>query len=226
MSHSPLFQQLRHTLSIVHYGRCASLGGAFPGTVTFPGQVVELGGEFIDNLHKVMLGYVREFNLELENLSKQPGEVFYYVNGQRYSESVVVDEFRDFVDGMRDDLRTLSGEPTADNYTEGDRILDFTTLADYLDSRGAGSILKSVIEAAYIGEYGLELDQQSALNLLLYIHADKRSKFKPFGVFRDERYHVIGGNQQIAVELEGAAISGLDAADQIVRRFRGNQKRG
>ncbi|MEW6498457.1 MAG: FAD-dependent oxidoreductase, partial [Cyanobacteriota bacterium] len=45
-------------------GRCYSLGGDFAGSVTFPGQVVERGGEFIDNLHKTMLGYVREFNLK------------------------------------------------------------------------------------------------------------------------------------------------------------------
>ncbi|HBB34382.1 MAG TPA: amine oxidase, partial [Cyanobacteria bacterium UBA9273] len=50
-------------------GRCYSLGGAFPGTVTFPGQVVERGGEFIDNLHKTMLGYVQEFKLQVEDLS-------------------------------------------------------------------------------------------------------------------------------------------------------------
>src|SRR5262249_25534373 len=37
-------------------GRCFSLGGAFPGPVDFPGQVVERGGEFIDNGHKTMIG--------------------------------------------------------------------------------------------------------------------------------------------------------------------------
>jgi monoamine oxidase len=51
-------------------GRCYSLGGAFPGAVTFPGQVVERGGEFIDNLHKTMLGYVQEFKLQVEDVSK------------------------------------------------------------------------------------------------------------------------------------------------------------
>ncbi len=58
-----------------------------------------------------------------------------------------------------------------------------------------------MLKAAYIGEYGLELDQQSCLNMLLYIHADRRSSWRPFGVFGDERYHVIGGNQQIAEGL-------------------------
>ncbi|HBL62201.1 MAG TPA: amine oxidase [Cyanobacteria bacterium UBA8803] len=197
-------------------GRCYSLGGAFPGTVTFPGQVVERGGEFIDNLHKTMLGYVQEFKLQVEDLSKQPGEVFYYFNGQRYAESAVVDEFRNFVAAMRADLRTLSGEPTADNYTESDRKLDFTTLQDYLDTRDAGSLIKAAIKAAYIGEYGREISEQSCLNFLLFIHADKRSKFRPFGVFSDERYHVIGGNQQIVEGLRNRLAGQINFGKKLV----------
>lgn len=175
-------------------GRCYSLGGVFPG------QVAERGGEFIDNLHKTMLGYVREFKLELEDLSKEPGEVFYYFNGQRYSELAVVDEFRSFVNVMRNDLRQIK-QPTANNFTDAERILDFTNLQDYLSSRGAGNLIKHVLTSAYIGEYGRELEEQSCINLLLFINADKRSKFRPFGVFSDERYHIVGGNQQIVDHL-------------------------
>lgn len=197
-------------------GRCYSLGGDFAGNVNFPGQVVERGGEFIDNLHKTMLGYVREFNLKTEDLSKQPGEVFYYFNGQRYSESAVVDEFRNFVAAMRTDLRSLSAQPTADNYTDADKKLDLLSLRDYLDSRNAGNLLKGVIKAAYIAEYGLEIDQQSSLSFLFFIHADKRSKFTPFGVFSDERYHVIGGNQQIVEGLRNRLQGQINYNKQLV----------
>ncbi len=197
-------------------GRCYSLGGAFPGAVTFPGQVVERGGEFIDNLHKTMLGYVQEFKLQVEDVSKQPGEVFYYFNGQRYAESAVVDEFRHFVSAMRADLRTLSNAPIADNYTESDRKLDLTTLQEYLDTRGAGSLIKAAITAAYIGEYGREINEQSCLNFLLFIHADKRSKFRPFGVFSDERYHVIGGNQQIVEGLRNRLAGQINFGKKLV----------
>ncbi len=176
-------------------GRCYSLENFFPG------QVAEKGGELMDNLHKTMLGYAREFQLELEDLSKEPGEVFYYFDGQSYPESAVVDEYRDFVAAMGEDLRTL-GQPTADSFTSADKILDFTNLEDYLHSRGAGDLIRKTIEAAYIGEYGLEINQQSCLSFLLFIHADKRSKFRPFGVFSDERYHVAGGNQQIVSGLK------------------------
>ena len=50
------------------------------------------------------------------------------------------------------------------------------------------------IEEAYVAEYGREIDEQSCLNFLLFIHADRRSKFTPFGVFSDERYHIVEGN--------------------------------
>ncbi|MGH2398963.1 MAG: FAD-dependent oxidoreductase, partial [bacterium] len=92
-------------------GRCWSLGGAFPGPVSFPGQVAERGGEFIDNLHKIMLGYAQEFKLDREDVTKEPGDVFYFFNGQLFPESRVVDEYRVFVSAMREDLQTLSAEP-------------------------------------------------------------------------------------------------------------------
>jgi monoamine oxidase len=181
-------------------GRCWSLRGLFPG------QVAERGGEFIDNLHKTMLGYARRFKLAVEDVAKPPGEVLYYFGGQQVPESVVVDEFRGFVQAMRFDLRRLSGEVTAFAHTETDVELDRTNLLAYLEgSNGArlpaGRIAKAAIAEAYVAEYGLEPDEQSCLNLLFFIHADRRSKFTPFGVFSDERYHVVDGNDRIVEGL-------------------------
>ena len=123
-------------------GRCFSLRGFFPG------QVAERGGEFIDNLHKTLLGYAKQFNLALEDVEKvPPGEVFYFFNGQHFPESVVVDEFRELVAAMRDDLRTV-GQPTADSHTDADVLLDFTTLREYLETRDARGIVSKAIEQA------------------------------------------------------------------------------
>ena len=192
-------------------GRCFSLRGLFPD------QVAERGGEFIDNLHKTMLGYVQEFNLELEDVEKEPpGEVFYFFNGQHFPESQVVDEYRDLVASMHDDLRTLT-PPTADNHTDADELLDFTNLQDYLDTRGARDLIKAAVKAAYIAEYGLEIDEQSCLNFLLFIHVDKRSKFRPFGVFSDERYHIIGGNDQIVEGLRSRYQDQIELGTLLVR---------
>jgi monoamine oxidase len=191
-------------------GRCYSLSGLFPG------QVAERGGEFIDNLHKTMLGYAQEFKLPLEDVSKPPGEIVYYINNQRYRESAVIDEYRNFVAAMQADLRSLSSQPTAENFTPRDRQLDYTTLQSYLDSRNAGRLIKAVIKAAYIGEYGREIDEQSCLSFLLFIHADKRSKFRPFGVFSDERYHLVNGNQQIVDGLRSRLPNQIQLGKQLV----------
>ncbi len=192
-------------------GRCFSLGDTFPGPVEFPGQVAERGGEFIDNLHKTMLGYVQEFNLELEDVEKNPpGEVLYFFNGEHFPESVVVEEYRDLVAAMHVDLRTLT-PPTAEKHNDADVALDFTNLREYLETRGAGEIISKAVDAAYVAEYGLEIEEQSCLNFLLFVHADRRSKFRPFGVFSDERYHIIGGNEQIVRGLNNI----LDVDGQI-----------
>lgn len=181
-------------------GRMFSLGGAFPGAVTFPGQVIERGGELIDTGHKTILGYAQAFNLAKESYIKPPGEVFYYFGGQRYPESVVVDQYRAFVAAMRADTQQLSAAPTADAYTPADRQFDLMDLRTYLETRGAGPVIKAAIIAAYEAEYGLTVDQQSCLNFLYFIRANRRSRFEPFGV-SDERYHLVGGNQQIPREI-------------------------
>ncbi len=199
-------------------GRCFSLGGAFPGPVEFPGQVAERGGEFIDTSHKTMIGYAQRFGLDLEDVTKGHEDVVYHFFGRSHSEADVVDEFRALVGAMRDDLRTV-GSPTADRFTPADAVLDHTNLSEYLETRGAGDLIKAVIDVAYTIEYGLETDRQSCLNFLFFIHADRRSKFTPFGVFSDERYHVIGGNQQIAAGL-AAGLGGQVRYGMTLHRAR------
>ncbi len=177
-------------------GRCWSLRGFFPG------QVAERGGELIDTLHKTMLGYAKRFGLRLEDVNKEPGEVFYHFSGQRYSDAAVVAEFREFVSVMRSDLRRLSREITASSHTMDDAAFDQTSLLAYLEGHNgadtpAGLVAKAAIIAAYEAEYGLAASEQSCLNFLLFMHPDRRSTFTPFGVFSDERYHLVDGNDRI-----------------------------
>ena len=180
-------------------GRVFSMGGSFPGPVEFPGQVVELGGEFIDNLHLTMKGYAQEFGFALEDFAKQwlPGEIAWFFGGELIPESVIIDEFRDFVGAMHVDLAQLSNEITVDNFTPYDETIDFTNLQEYLETRGAGDNIKAAIDVAYNTEFGSEINQQSAINFLFFIKADKRSTLHPYGVFSDERWHIIEGNESV-----------------------------
>jgi monoamine oxidase len=190
-------------------GRCWSLYDFFAG------QVAERGGEFIDTTHTTMRGYAKAFGLTLEDVTKEPGEVRYHFDGRSWDEAQVVEEFRAFVPAMQDDLRRL-GEPTAQSFTEYDRMLDFTTLADYLSTRGAGPLLRQVIDVAYTIEYGLGISQQSALAFLFFIHADRRAKFRPFGVFSDERFHVVEGNEAIVRGLADALPGQVEVGHRLV----------
>lgn len=192
-------------------GRCYSLGGFFPG------QVVELGGELIDTGHKTMLGYANAFGLTVEDVGKVPGDQFWYIAGALRDDAEIVDEFRAFVPRMQEDLRDLSGGLNADTpASPADIALDYTNLRSYLASRGAGPIVSAAIEAAYGPEYGREIDEQSALNLLFFIHADRRSKFHEFGVFSDERYHIVGGNGQIPAIMAEALGSNVALGHALV----------
>jgi len=197
-------------------GRCYSMGGTFGGPVTFPGQVIERGGELIDTTHMTMKAYAREFGLALTDINKEPGEVFYRVGGQTHSEAVVVEQYRVLVDAMRDDLRTV-GSPTAASFTPGDAALDRLSLREYLRTRNAGPVIRAVIDTAYTLEYGLEADQLSCLSFLLFIHADRRSKFTPFGVFSDERYRIVGGNEQVARGLAARLPGQIQYGRQLVK---------
>ena len=204
-------------ISATIYEANRRLGGRVSSTRAFPGQVAEKGGELIDNLHKTMLGYAVEFGLAREDLNKAPGETVYFFFGQRFSEEEVIDEYRELVARMRPDLKVL-GTPTFFHHTAAEAALDFTDLASYLDSRARDlPLIRAVLDVAYNIEYGLETREQSCLNLLLFIHLDRRSKFAPFGIFSDERFHVVGGNDRIVTGIAERLPGLIETGAQLVR---------
>jgi monoamine oxidase len=191
-------------------GRQYSLSGFFPG------QVVEMGGELIDTSQKNMINYARAFGCTLEDYLKSPGDVFYYINGQAYPESDIVDSYRAFVAAQVKDLQGVSPAPTADTHNDYDVMIDNMSIAQYVSSRGADPLLSAVVQAAYVGEYGTEIDNQSALNFLLYIRADRRSKFQPFGT-SDQRFHIVEGNDSISKGLAARLAGQIQMGMALVR---------
>lgn len=197
-------------------GRCFSLGGAFPGAVNFPNQAIERGGELIDSKNKMLLHLAQKFHLRLED-SQQPGEVACYFNGQQYSPAAVMEEYREFLEVIDVDLQSISSTPVADNHTNTDVLFDKTNLLEYLESRQAGKLIKAAINACYMAEYGLELEEQSCLNFLLVIRDIDKSKASPFEIFSDERYHIIGGNEQIVRGLSNELQGQIHLGMRLVR---------
>jgi monoamine oxidase len=114
---------------------------------------------------------------------------------------------------MRDDLRLLSKAPSAVSHSPFDVALDRMSLAEYLETRGAGRLLRSAVEQAYRAEYGLDVQEQSCLNFLLAIRGDRRSRL----VSSDKRYHLAEGNQAIADRLAQRLASRLEYGRPVTR---------
>jgi monoamine oxidase len=175
-------------------GRVHSIVGHFG-----PGLTTELGAEFVDSRHADLLALVKEFDLSLidtEAASEQALVPSYYFDAKHYSEEQVIREFAPLAARMRADAGLLSSEISATHHTDIDLQFDRLSIAEYLDRIGAGGWLRSLLEVAYLTEYGVEVAEQSCLNLLTLLSLDTADGFNIFGE-SDERYKIRGGNAQV-----------------------------
>ena len=200
------------------YEASSRLGGrCFSNRTLVPGMACENGGEFIDTGHKMMLGYANEFGLAKESVIKQAGDERFYFAGQHWTEAQVVDELRIVVSNMQNDVRSISGSASFYSKNQADIDLDNTSLAAYLNTHCAGHpLIRSVLDEAYVSEYGTETSQQSSLNFLSYMRFNKQSKFEPFGT-SDERYHLTNGNDGVIAGLESKVMGPINKGAKLTR---------
>jgi len=181
-------------------GRVRSLPGVFPG------RTIELGGEFIDSKHATILGYVKRFQLTRIDLFDTAEDIFYRLDGVRYSESRIIDGFRDVVLRMKEDLRSVTSDISAKNFDpapgSADVRLDNTNLQDYLEQLGADDVLIKALQSVFGGEYGQPIHMQSCLNFILFAKLTRsQSRIVYFGANNAERYAVGEGNEAMAAGL-------------------------
>jgi monoamine oxidase len=67
----------------------------------------------------------------------------------------------------------------------------------------ANALIKTILEVAYIGEYGLEADDQSVFNLLWLIDFETPGAFHIFGT-SDERFRLRMGSDTLTTRLAEA----------------------
>ena len=167
------------------------------------GVSTEMGGEFIDSDHAHILSIASDFNLELVDLETEPysnlSEVFFF-DGRLYTEADIVREIEPVLVRMQHDIDRLPTEFTTLS-TSPAASLDMISLESYITSLGITGWLRSFLEVAFVTENGLELGDQSALNMLTMISTDLSSgSFQRYGP-SDERYKIRGGNQQLVQSL-------------------------
>lgn len=172
-------------------------------------QFCELGGELVDTNHTALRSLADELGVGIQRLAPEhdDGEDIFNFNYRLYSSRDLIDSSGngDF-EGVarkiaRDQEALLDSE---ENWTARARELDHMSLKAYLDAlRGdAPAWVIDLLDLAYLGEYGLPTDQQSALNLVDMIGTDvKENGFRMFGD-SDELFRIAGGSSSLTDALE------------------------
>jgi len=180
-------------------GRMYSLQNFFPD-----GQTAELGGELIDTDHYAIRNLAQELGVELVDLAYLDGSTGhdYYIDSKLYrADADWIEAFRPIAVAIRKDIG--DGDEncavTFDHATPEGRALDDMSVAEWIAKHQFSGPIVKVIEAAYVGEYGLQLDEQSALNLVCAVGTDEGT----FGIFGEsnERFRTRGGNATIPIRL-------------------------
>lgn len=167
------------------------------------GTWTEFGGEFIDTDHLEMHQLVKELNLSLLDVEaptekKLTKEMFFF-NNQRYSQKDLVAAIQPYIGKIKADQDSLADE--IDFQHKNNRDFDNISIDAYFEKIGLTGWVAEMLRVAYTGEYGLDTSVQSALNFISLLGTDvAEGDLKLFGE-SDERYKVIGGNQQIPNKL-------------------------
>lgn len=156
-------------------------------------QICELGGELIDSNHATLFALAEELEIDLDDRLEDADGVAldtYYIDGEIVPDELILEQFQAVAGVMADDALA------ADEDEEAYAALDETSLDAYFQEKvpvAEYPELHAILQVAYRGEFGLENDQQSALNMLYLIGSDDSSSFRIFGD-SDERYHTHEGN--------------------------------
>jgi monoamine oxidase len=200
-------------------GRMFSLRNFFPDN-----QIAELGGELIDGQHTAIRALAKELDVPLLDLAyiNGTGDHTYSFGGKLYrADAELLDGFLPIARAVRRDVgaRGEHCDVTADGGSEEGKRLDRMSVAGWLDAQHVGrdEVIRKAIEMAIVGEFGLELDQQSALNFLCSV-GNGSERFELFGE-SNERYHIPEGNDMIPTRLAQEIVRPADVG-VIVERMR------
>ena len=188
-------------------GRCWTIRGAFAD-----GQIGEHGGELIDQGHNAVRNLAQELGLTLDNLLRAEAsgtELLGYFDGASYSFAEMTGDLKKVWQKIHSDTSAASYPTTFDSSTPRGRELDRMSIVDWIEESvpgGMGSRLGQFLDVAYNIEYGAESSQQSSLNLLYLLGFAGQGQLRVFGK-SNEKYHVRGGNDQLAAGL-GAVLDG------------------
>ena len=196
-------------------GRCWTLRGAFAD-----GQIAEHGGELIDQGHTHIRQLAQGLGLKLDNLvqAEDGTEILGWFGGAPYRYAEMTDDIKAAWQKIHADASAASYPTTFELSTGRGRELDNMSIVGWIEETFEGGIESRVgqlLDVAYNIEYGAECTDQSALNLLYLIAYAGQGQFRVFGK-SNEKYHVVGGNDQITDRLAAALAGQITTGSELV----------
>lgn len=178
------------------------------------GQTSEWCGELIDTRHKTILQLAKRFGLNtVDLLSAQPNSsqdtLFFF--GKYYLQATANDDFQQVHSVLQGQLNDAPFPTLYNSFNSAGYQLDHTSVYDWIEkyvTGGHSSNMGQLLDVAYNIEYGRETTDQSSLNLVYLLGFQPQpGNFRIFGS-SDERYHIIGGNQQLPQAIANSLPSG------------------
>lgn len=189
-------------------GRMFTLRDTFPN-----GQIVELGGELIDSDHTALMTLADELGLTLTDLLADAPDLeteTLYFDNRHIPFMDVFEEFEPLVVALMSDLEALTDLNVTYHAPGNAAALDIS-LAEWLDRHEISGLARDVIEVAFVADFGLETDEQSAFNLFWLVGGEDDGG----GLFGEgaRRYHIAEGNdsvpRRLAEKLETPVALGM-----------------
>jgi monoamine oxidase len=196
-------------------GRCWSINDLFA-----EGQVAEHGGELIDQGHTEIRQLAQELGLPLQNLlaGEQKGtEPMYWFDGAPYTYAQATSDIKAVWQQLHSDVSAASYPTLYNLFTQRGWELDHMSIIDWIKAYvpgGTKSRLGQLLDVAYNIEYGAECSEQSALSMLYLLAYSGQGQLRIFGP-SNEKYHVIGGNDQIPARLASLLPGQIQLGTQL-----------
>lgn len=188
---------------------------------TSEGMFCELGGELVDTGHEALIGLADELGVGVQRLVPEnaPSADVFDIGGAIHRGRDMIDPatgkgaFARIAAVIAKDQEALL---TADDeWTPRARELDSTSLKDYLETLRplTEDWVIAALDLAYLGEYGLPVAEQSALNLVDIIGVDVTKEFSVYGD-SDEAFRIKGGSSA----LPDALVTAIGARAELKAR--------
>jgi monoamine oxidase len=187
-------------------------------------QIAEHGGEFISTEHKSMRRLAAQFGLALDDVNGGSDTCcndVAWLDNSYYFISQLVDDLKKVKPALDAACASAPFPTLYDHYTQAGYALDHMSAADWIDQNvpgGSTSKLGRVLLTDLLAEYGGEPAVQSALNLIYLLGGSGGGGLAG----TDEKYHVKGGNDQIATNLANALPQGSIQAGILLLALKQN----